>query len=55
MEERCIVCGDVVPEGRQVCPVCETERCGFENVRCTRKCIHFNTCTRNPYRYKRKE
>lgn len=21
--ERCIVCGDVIPEGRQVCPMCE--------------------------------
>ena len=22
-EERCIMCGEVIPEGRQVCPVCE--------------------------------
>ena len=22
MEDRCIVCGDVIPEGRQVCPEC---------------------------------
>lgn len=23
MEDRCIVCGEVIPEGRQVCPNCE--------------------------------
>lgn len=22
-EDRCVFCGEVVPEGRQVCPVCE--------------------------------
>lgn len=22
-EERCICCGDIIPEGRQFCPVCE--------------------------------
>lgn len=25
MEERCIVCGDIIPEGRQVCPICNRE------------------------------
>lgn len=25
MEERCIVCGEVIPEGRQVCPICNRE------------------------------
>lgn len=25
-ENRCIVCGDVIPEGRQVCPNCESMR-----------------------------
>ncbi len=24
MSERCICCGETIPEGRQVCPVCET-------------------------------
>ena len=24
MEDRCICCGEIVPEGRQVCPGCET-------------------------------
>ena len=33
MEERCVVCGEIVPEGRQVCPMCEAEeRC--ENCYC---------------------
>ena len=21
--ERCVMCGEIIPEGRQVCPVCE--------------------------------
>lgn len=25
MEERCVICGAIIPEGRQVCPVCEGE------------------------------
>ena len=25
MEERCICCGDIIPEGRQVCPICEAK------------------------------
>lgn len=23
MEDRCIMCGEIVPEGRMVCPACE--------------------------------
>lgn len=23
MEDRCVMCGEIVPEGRQVCPICE--------------------------------
>lgn len=23
MEERCVICGEPIPEGRQVCPNCE--------------------------------
>ena len=23
MEEKCIICGEVIPEGRQVCRICE--------------------------------
>ena len=25
MENRCVCCGEVIPEGRQVCAKCETE------------------------------
>lgn len=25
MVERCVCCGAVVPEGRQVCPICEAD------------------------------
>ena len=25
--ERCVCCGAVIPEGRQVCPICETRKC----------------------------
>lgn len=25
MEDHCVVCGDVVPEGRHVCPICNLE------------------------------
>ena len=24
-DEHCIMCGAIIPEGRQVCPICETE------------------------------
>lgn len=30
--DRCIICGEIVPEGRQVCPVCE---CSFMTKRRT--------------------
>lgn len=26
MEDRCICCGEIIPEGRQVCPMCEGGR-----------------------------
>lgn len=25
-EDRCICCGDIVPEGRMICPICEKEK-----------------------------
>lgn len=25
MTDRCIVCGEEIPEGRQICPICESE------------------------------
>lgn len=24
MENRCVCCGEIIPEGRQVCPSCES-------------------------------
>ena len=33
MEETCIVCGDIIPEGRQVCPACEQKYCGKPDER----------------------
>ena len=36
MEDRCVCCGAVIPEGRQVCPVCERGKkkgeIGFETM-----------------------
>lgn len=26
MENRCVCCGEIIPEGRQVCPSCESGR-----------------------------
>lgn len=31
--------------------VMQYKQCGFEDKPCGRKCIYYNTCTRNPYRY----
>jgi len=25
MEDKCLFCGDVIPEGRQICPICNHE------------------------------
>lgn len=25
MEDRCVCCGAIVPEGRMVCPICEMQ------------------------------
>ena len=25
MEDTCAICGKIIPEGRQVCPVCESK------------------------------
>ena len=36
--------------------ILQYKQCGFEDKPCGRKCIYYNTCTRNPYRYdQRKE
>ena len=31
MEDRCVICGEIVPEGRQVCPLCEKKYGGEDN------------------------
>ncbi len=25
MSDKCVICGEIIPEGRQVCPNCESE------------------------------
>ena len=32
MPERCVCCGAIIPEGRQVCPVCENGNVGAEQA-----------------------
>lgn len=65
MTERCIVCGEEIPEGRQVCPVCEHQNktrvypCAPEkNTRCKKTAcyIYGGPCrtTTHP-EYRRKE
>lgn len=31
MEERCVICGEIIPEGRQVCPLCEKKYGGKDD------------------------
>lgn len=31
-ENRCVCCGDIIPEGRQICPICETKIIHAEGV-----------------------
>lgn len=26
MEEHCVICGEIIPEGRQICPKCEKRK-----------------------------
>lgn len=33
MEDRCICCGEVIPEGRMVCPSCESGKIPAKNTR----------------------
>lgn len=33
MENACICCGAIIPEGRQVCPMCEKATCETKNKR----------------------
>lgn len=31
MEDRCVMCGRIIPEGRQICPICEKGEPKVEN------------------------
>lgn len=37
MEDRCVCCGEIIPEGRQVCPTCEAKVSRVETRRNTCK------------------
>lgn len=34
-EERCVMCGKTIPEGRMVCPICEDMEPSFETIKVT--------------------
>lgn len=42
MENVCIVCGDPIPEGRQVCPACERQQHLDPCKACTRHGVDVN-------------
>lgn len=31
--DRCVCCGDIIPEGRQVCPQCNAMECAIEALK----------------------
>lgn len=31
MEDHCVMCGEIIPEGRQVCPLCEKKYDGSDD------------------------
>ena len=37
MDERCICCGEIIPEGRMVCPQCEYKYLHCENPKAVKK------------------
>lgn len=49
-EDRCVICGEIVPEGRQVCPKCERSTgrakrvcygCGEREIGCHAYCPRY--------------
>ena len=32
-EDRCVVCGELIPEGRMVCPICENIEPSFDTIK----------------------
>lgn len=50
---KCQECGAFIDNAKR--PEEEEKKlCSFDGVPCHKKCIYFNTCTRNPYRYDQK-
>ena len=48
MAERCVCCGEIIPEGRQVCPNCENKRIprkGTGRQTMCEKCDHKAVCS----------
>lgn len=44
----CVSCGEVIPEGRQVCPICQkgaTDEKQIEEKNC-KECLHFEACSK---------
>lgn len=39
MENRCVCCGEIIPEGRMVCPKCEKGAVGMSG-----KIVHTKSC-----------
>ena len=37
-QNRCICCGDIVPEGRMVCPRCENAATNYQYILPARQC-----------------
>lgn len=47
MDNTCIMCGDIIPEGRQVCPICENKV-----MHCCRDCTdRTSTCHDTCFNY----
>lgn len=37
MSNRCVCCGEIIPEGRQVCPNCEKTQINFSILKAVKK------------------
>lgn len=42
-EDRCVCCGEIIPEGRMVCPKCEKGEVGMQ-VGMSGKIVHTKSC-----------
>ena len=63
MENRCVICGEIIPEGRQVCPNCDAGKGEvmkkkehdetFDQIELVQKgidCERLNKCDECPYK-----